>query len=685
MSNEFFEFCASGILGALNGVIQGLLVAALVAIILRVARGTNAATRHAVWLATLGLVVLMVPAAWLANLPLSRSGSIQGAPAAGSIEPLSPVAGLVSGMSPPSLESDRADFAIPELQSPVESTASSIPSSLLADSSVPPMQDAGAATGREPPLVNVESASDISLFTRVMGSILRPVSWGIYSATAEPVLAVLLATWLAGAAISLGILVRRLRRVKDLARDSRPAGPELQHAFRQLLAGTNTTRNVQLRVSPGHCNPVVLGFAEPVILFPMSLDNGSEEAWHVLSHELAHVRRYDDWVNLGQHFAQALLFFHPAVWWIGKRLSIEREIACDDHVLLMGTARRNYALTLASVAGRIRQQSLLLGPGVSNNRSQLQQRISMILNKRRNSSPRLAKGRTISIIATAAFIAVLALYSAPRLVFADPPKEPQAAPVAPEALAGEPGPTPAPEAIAPVAPVVAETAPSSDTPQGVGDGPKFKSDAGIEPSPVPGPPVPPDPDLVKPKAPRAWRSKAGKAPRLADTADGAVQVDGSIEDRLNRLEKMVRSLMDQQKRSSDMFAFNGMQGKAFPDLDRDRASEQKIKEMAERQATRAADQAKRAVEQAERATRDLEARLQKDPGGMGQTREAFEQQLESLRNAREGLNREMERLTRQIQKLEREKKRANRETQGRGDGAKDDSQAQNGVDPEAKP
>src|SRR5581483_5540850 len=153
----------------------------------------------------------------------------------------------------------------------------------------------------------------------------------------------------------------------------------------------------------------------------MDKDAGDSDVEHVLRHELAHVDRWDDWGNLAQQFIQATLFFHPAIWWIGAKLSLEREIACDDRVLETSGRPRAYALTLANVASRMSRRRHLLAPGVSNNNSQLQQRITMILNTQRNRSPRLAGGR-LGILATAtAMLAVLAINAGPRVVLAQSP------------------------------------------------------------------------------------------------------------------------------------------------------------------------------------------------------------------------------------------------------------------------
>src|SRR5437763_1558840 len=55
-----------------------------------------------------------------------------------------------------------------------------------------------------------------------------------------------------------------------------------------------------------------------------------EQIGALLVHELAHVRRHDDLVNLLQTVAETLLFYHPAVWWVSRSIRNERENCCDD-------------------------------------------------------------------------------------------------------------------------------------------------------------------------------------------------------------------------------------------------------------------------------------------------------------------------------------------------------------------
>jgi D-alanyl-D-alanine endopeptidase (penicillin-binding protein 7) len=99
------------------------------------------------------------------------------------------------------------------------------------------------------------------------------------------------------------------------------------------LAGRlGVSREVRLRVVDGLASPVTAGWWRPVVLVPASLVSGMApdllEA--LLAHEMAHVRRFDYLVNLGQNVVETLLFYHPAVWWISHRIRVEREQIADD-------------------------------------------------------------------------------------------------------------------------------------------------------------------------------------------------------------------------------------------------------------------------------------------------------------------------------------------------------------------
>ena len=108
--------------------------------------------------------------------------------------------------------------------------------------------------------------------------------------------------------------------------------------------------------------PTVIGWMRPVIILPVAavaqLSPGQVEA--VLAHELAHVRRHDYLVNLLQGVAEAVLFFHPAIWWLSGRLREEREHCCDDLAIEICGDRDNYATALAELENR-RTAATVLG------------------------------------------------------------------------------------------------------------------------------------------------------------------------------------------------------------------------------------------------------------------------------------------------------------------------------------
>jgi hypothetical protein len=121
-----------------------------------------------------------------------------------------------------------------------------------------------------------------------------------------------------------------------------------------------------------------------VLLPKWALEELSPEALGaVLRHEVAHLRRWDDWTNLAQKVIRALLFFHPAVWWVDGRLSIEREMSCDDLVLAESNNPRGYAECLVTVAERgYLRRPVALAQAAVTRLKHTAQRISKILDGR---------------------------------------------------------------------------------------------------------------------------------------------------------------------------------------------------------------------------------------------------------------------------------------------------------------
>ncbi|HWC97694.1 MAG TPA: GWxTD domain-containing protein [Candidatus Sulfopaludibacter sp.] len=124
---------------------------------------------------------------------------------------------------------------------------------------------------------------------------------------------------------------------------------EWQRRMKELAAELGLRRSIALLESCLTDVPVVIGYLRPVILLPIGMLAGltAAQVEAILIHELAHVRRYDYLANVMQTMVEGMLFYHPAVWWVGSLMRREREHCCDDVVVAQQGDARGYAVTLA--------------------------------------------------------------------------------------------------------------------------------------------------------------------------------------------------------------------------------------------------------------------------------------------------------------------------------------------------
>ena len=150
----------------------------------------------------------------------------------------------------------------------------------------------------------------------------------------EPLLPTLVLVWLAGVALlSLRLLtgwlwVQRLRTHGVAA--GRTTWQRAWRAARAPPAHLRARSRCSNRRS-STCRRSI-GWLKPVVLLPASALAGltPQQLEAILAHELAHIRRHDYLVNLLQTLVETLLFYHPAVWWLSRRIRVERENCCDD-------------------------------------------------------------------------------------------------------------------------------------------------------------------------------------------------------------------------------------------------------------------------------------------------------------------------------------------------------------------
>jgi TonB family protein len=154
-----------------------------------------------------------------------------------------------------------------------------------------------------------------------------------------------------------------------------------------LARRVGVSRVLQMTESSALDVPAVVGWLRPMLVVPASVFAGLAPAQldAILAHELAHVRRHDFFVNLGQTVVETLLFYHPGVWWVSSRIRIERESCCDDAAVAVCGDAATYARALASLEV-LRQGSPALA--VAANGGSLMKRIQRLLDvNRRTSEP----------------------------------------------------------------------------------------------------------------------------------------------------------------------------------------------------------------------------------------------------------------------------------------------------------
>lgn len=153
----------------------------------------------------------------------------------------------------------------------------------------------------------------------------------------------LVGAWALGSALMLGRIALGLAWVRRARRQARPAPAPWQARLDALAQRLNLRRRVTLGLLPELDGPIALGMLRPLVLLPASLLSRmpAELLEALLAHELAHVRRWDYLANLLQSAVEALLFFHPVVWWLSARMRAERELVADEiSAELLGDSRR---------------------------------------------------------------------------------------------------------------------------------------------------------------------------------------------------------------------------------------------------------------------------------------------------------------------------------------------------------
>jgi beta-lactamase regulating signal transducer with metallopeptidase domain len=612
--------CEELISALIEGGAQGALITGLIWGLLKLCPRVNAATRHGAWFATL-LIVAFLPAAHFME---AVSGKLKDSAAA--FEPT---------ISAPPL-------ATPEV--PLEEAIVSVK---------PLDEPAIAQVEMDPapaPLAPTDAAPEFK--------------WTI--PFPKKLSLILVGCWLLLLIIRLGGLASQLVLLRSIKRRAEIAPEVLAGSFADIVASMRLSRRPQVLISDDATAPMVVGFFHPAMLLPkfVATKSNAIQLEHLFRHELAHLARRDDWTNLIQQAIAAILFFNPAVLFLSRRLTAEREIACDDHALAISRAPREYALFLTEFASQMKSRDFTAAPAAWSSNSQLKERIGMILNGKRNASPRVSRAGVGAITAAALTLALLALAATPRFVVAAETPVIEKTEVAPEtttvvsvqtsvepielAIATEP--VEIPDPVVSVEPLSAQprisiastTSPAREKPSlsplrnnlninvAQPAQPGQPARVAMTPQPVPAPAPEPAPHP---------RVKIARADRD----------DGDLEHRLDRLERMVEDLMKREKRDRE--------GKENPFFGKPASSASNYGEShaemdrAKREMERAHRDAENAVRGQSEQKQAMKGQWNGDPAGAG-----LAAARESLKARRHALEAQRKQIDKELDALEKEMK-----------------------------
>lgn len=191
-------------------------------------------------------------------------------------------------------------------------------------------------------------------------------------------------TWIMGVILFIAKFVISMVYVEFLSGTNTPIYClETYRAFKKTCQHYRISKNISIGESKYIKTPMILGLFKPIILFPIGVINQLDmsETEAILAHELAHFVRKDIYINVIQTFMEALLYYHPAIWWISSNIRLERESCCDDLAIGYLGDNVHYAKTLVKMQELYQNgNSPILALHFSKKESFFSNRIKRILN-----------------------------------------------------------------------------------------------------------------------------------------------------------------------------------------------------------------------------------------------------------------------------------------------------------------
>jgi bla regulator protein blaR1 len=192
--------------------------------------------------------------------------------------------------------------------------------------------------------------------------------------------AFLVAVWLCGSMLVLGLWTSRWLKIRSALRKALPMleGREVE-VLRRVERLVGLRRKIELRLLPAYMEPGIFGMTRPVLLWPQAISARLEDAHleAVLAHEVWHVRRRDNLTAAAHMLVEAIFWFHPLLWWLELRLVEERESACDEEISLLCGQPHIYAESILKVCEFCVESPLACVSGITG--ADLKRRIRSIM------------------------------------------------------------------------------------------------------------------------------------------------------------------------------------------------------------------------------------------------------------------------------------------------------------------
>ena len=243
----------------------------------------------------------------------------------------------------------------------------------------PPVADSQGQAATSPPITQTMFDPDFALKASDMFIVEQPALLERVTLSIRPWLPIATVGWL------LGVLLLSMRpllgclRVQSLRRSGlTPLAESHCQLAQQLVERLGIGHVVQFAQSALVEVPTVIGYLRPMVLLPASSVTGltTAELELILAHELAHIRRHDYALNLIQTVIEALLFYHPGMWWLSSHVRHERENCCDDVAVAISGDPATYIRALAQL-----EEHRIVPPALGASGSSLLMRVRRLLDQ----------------------------------------------------------------------------------------------------------------------------------------------------------------------------------------------------------------------------------------------------------------------------------------------------------------